>query len=137
MTKMTYGLCTGLAVVGLTIAPIAPAAAQENGGIYTEEQARQGKQLYDAQCSLCHGPREFAEDVFKGRWFGQPARNLFLHILDTMPQDAPGSLKPEQAAAMVAYILELNKEPAGEKPIPTDIEALGELRLPPPPLPER
>ncbi|MEX0891817.1 MAG: cytochrome c, partial [Gemmatimonadota bacterium] len=79
----------------------------------------------------------FAEDTFKQRWFGQSARLLFVHIRDTMPQDFPGSLSPEQAAAMVAYILELNKQPAGEQPLPTDVEALDKLRLPPPPTPER
>jgi len=115
----------------------APAAAQEKRATFTKEQANQGKRIYDAQCSLCHGPREFAEDTFKQRWFGQSARLLFVHIRDTMPQDFPGSLTPEQVAAMVAYILELNKQPAGEEPLPTSVEALDKLRLPPPPTPKR
>lgn len=132
MMKKQHALCAVLAVLALPCVMPGLAAAQENGVTFTEEQARQGKRLYDADCSLCHGPREFAEDVFRGRWFGQSARHLFVHIRDTMPQDAPGSLKPEQVAAMLAYILDLNKHPAGEEPLPTDVELLDRLRLPPP-----
>ena len=58
----------------------------------------------------------------------EPVGNLFQHISTAMPQDDPGSLAPEEYVAVVAYMLQLNGRPAGDRPLPVDLETLGQLR---------
>jgi mono/diheme cytochrome c family protein len=106
----------------------APAATASNG-FFTEAQARQGREAYTAECVLCHAPREFSGNVFQRRWLTPPVSGIFSHILNTMPQDAPGSLSPTQVAAIVAYILQMNGQPAGPTPLPTEIERLAQIRV--------
>jgi mono/diheme cytochrome c family protein len=107
-----------------------PALTADTSGIFTKAQAEAGKDLYEVQCSFCHGAREFAGNIFQRRWLTPPVSGIFAHILNTMPQDAPGSLAPDQVAAIVAYILELNGQPAGSTPLPVEMDKLAQIRVP-------
>ncbi len=42
---------------------------------------------------------------FAGNWGGKPVADLFEKIKTTMPEDNPGSLKPQQYADIMAYFL--------------------------------
>jgi cytochrome c len=104
-----------------------------NDGVYTTAQAERGETLYDDQCASCHGPiRAFVPEMaallgdhtFRANWSGRRLRELFGLILETMPQDAPGSLSPQQSADLVAHILSGNRKPAGETPLADDPEQL-------------
>jgi S-disulfanyl-L-cysteine oxidoreductase SoxD len=124
----------GLALVpGLALAPglSAQTPSEEPAGpaVYTKVQADEGRELYDIQCTICHAPREFSGGVFQRRWLTPPVSGIFVHILNTMPQDAPGSLSREEVAAIVAYILEMNGQPAGQEPLPTETEKLTQIRV--------
>jgi mono/diheme cytochrome c family protein len=110
--------------------PASPILPLDTVGIFTEEQSAAGKDLYEVQCSFCHGAREFAGNIFQRRWLTPPVSGIFAHILNTMPQDAPGSLAPDQVAAIVAYILELNGQPAGSTPLPVEMDKLAQIRVP-------
>ena len=46
-----------------------------------------------------------------------------------MPAEAPGTLSKEETAAVIAYILKLNKMPAGKVDLSTDREALGRINI--------
>jgi mono/diheme cytochrome c family protein len=117
-------------VTGSVAAPaLAAAPADTTGGVYTKAQAAQGKTLYEVECLVCHGPREFMGTVFERRWLTPPVSGIFAHIMNTMPQDAPGSLAPEQVARLVAYILELNGQPAGPTPLPVEMQKLAQIRI--------
>jgi S-disulfanyl-L-cysteine oxidoreductase SoxD len=105
-----------------------PLMAQDPG-FFTAAQASEGREVYTAECVLCHAPREFSGNVFQRRWLTPPVSGIFSHILNTMPQDAPGSLSPTQVAAIVAYILQMNGQPAGPNPLPTEIERLAQIRV--------
>ena len=90
-------------------------------GVYTAAQATAGKALFDTQCALCHGSQlegssgpQLAGADFMGKWSGQSADDLRDFIQTQMPLTAPGSLKPPQVLALVAYILQKNKYPAGD-----------------------
>ncbi|TVP47166.1 MAG: cytochrome c [Gemmatimonadales bacterium] len=110
--------------------PAAVAAPGDTtGGVYTKAQAARGKTLYEVECLVCHGPREFMGTVFERRWLTPPVSGIFAHIMNTMPQDAPGSLSPEQVAGLVAYILELNGHPAGTTPLPVEMQKLAQIRI--------
>ncbi|HZO94297.1 MAG TPA: PQQ-binding-like beta-propeller repeat protein [Candidatus Baltobacteraceae bacterium] len=94
---------------------------------YTPQQASQGAQLYAQNCSSCHGAQ--LQGVSAPALTGpQMARNkLNLSQLRTivttqMPLTAPGSLKPEQYAAIIAYLLSydcVSHSQVGSEPFPT------------------
>jgi mono/diheme cytochrome c family protein len=100
--------------------------------VYTEEQAARGKRIYDVECALCHGPREFAGAPFVGRWGNLPLGSLFVHIQNTMPQMTPGILSAAQTADLVSYVLSLNGFPAGEVELPAETAKLSRIRFRPP-----
>jgi hypothetical protein len=46
-----------------------------------------------------------------------------------MPADAPQTLSAQETADILAYVLSLNRCPAGEKELPSDAAALGQVRI--------
>jgi S-disulfanyl-L-cysteine oxidoreductase SoxD len=124
-----------LALGGILLARGVEGQTTPASGFFTTEQATEGRRIYEGECTLCHAPREFSGSVFQRRWLTPPVSGIFVHILNTMPQDAPGSLKPEQVSAIVAYLLQMNGQPAGPRPLPTSVEALAQIRVPVSPAP--
>ena len=68
-----------------------------------------------------------ADHTFRNRWRGRSLGEMFELIRDTMPQDAPGSLSPQQSAELVAYILSGNRLPTGDLALTDDVERLGQI----------
>ncbi len=135
---VSASLLLPLAALGLALLLAAPSvpgipsdgpAPFDSTGVYTKAQAEAGKALYDVECLVCHGPREFTGSLFQRRWFTPPVSGLFAHVMNTMPQDAPGSLSPAEVATLVAYLLELNGQPAGPTPLPVEMEKLAQIRV--------
>ena len=52
-----------------------------------------------------------------------------------MPEDEPGSLSPEDYAAVLAYIFSVYGLPSGETDLPTDRESLETITIVRPALP--
>jgi hypothetical protein len=50
-------------------------------------------------------------------------------ISDSMPEDNPGSLKHEEYTQVIAYVLKLNKFPAGTTELPADKDGLSNILL--------
>lgn len=94
-------------------------------GVYTTRQARRGRQSFAAQCGGCHEAREFA-----GRF--STAFDLFTTRF-IMPEPAPDSLSREEYADIIAYIYSEAGMPPGETDLPTDDEALKQVRVVPRP----
>jgi mono/diheme cytochrome c family protein len=94
---------------------------------YTAPQAERGRRTFTTVCAVCHGMSEFTGPIFAFTWMADPVGHLFQHISTAMPQDDPGSLTPEEYAAVVAYLLQLNGRPAGERELPADEERLDTL----------
>jgi mono/diheme cytochrome c family protein len=118
-----------LAMVVLTI------AAQNKttqDGIYSEAQAKRGDALYAKSCASCHGASlegdgqapALADAEFASEWNNQTLSDLFERIRTTMPGDAPGTLKPEEVADLMAYMFSRAKYPAGPSELPHDVAAL-------------
>lgn len=102
----------------------APAATP---AYFTAEQATRGQRVFTGICSTCHGRNEFAGPIFALTWRAEPVRNLFEQVSTNMPQDAPGSLTPQQYADVVAYILQLNGVTPGDRELPADAGQLSSL----------
>jgi mono/diheme cytochrome c family protein len=107
--------------------------------VYTAAQAARGQMVFTEQCALCHdatlqgglGP-PLAGDAFLGVWGGQPLATLADKIRITMPQNDPGKLTPQQAADLVAYILQVGKFPAGQTALAADEAVLKQITFPAP-----
>lgn len=113
-----------------------PAAAQTVwDGVYTTEQAERGKEIYLAECVLCHGVTLLgAEDGpavtgegFRMAWDGRTADMLVERIRLTMPSDGPGFLSRAQSTDLTAYIFSDNGFPAGEAEMKSSLAALKKI----------
>ena len=110
------------------------ASTAQSAGVYTQAQAAQGAQLYAGQCASCHGVKleggtgpQLAGSDFIGKWSGQTAGDVHDIISTQMPQTAPGSLKPAESLALIAYILQQNKYAAGASPL--DVAKLNTIKI--------
>jgi mono/diheme cytochrome c family protein len=98
-------------------------------GVYTSAQATRGEQTYYNICVACHPRGTYSTDAFKTTWSGRPISDLFQQIKEKMPKSDPGSLTPEEAAQVLAYILKINDVPAGNVDLPSDIELLKKIKF--------
>jgi mono/diheme cytochrome c family protein len=130
----------GLAALGLVLAASAVAQTAARNvwdGVYTADQATQGKALFADKCATCHGADlnggEMAPPlvggIFMGDWVGQSAGDLFTRIHTTMPANDPGSLSNAQASQVLAYILSVNQFPAGSTALPSDDAGLAPIAI--------
>jgi mono/diheme cytochrome c family protein len=106
------------------VATTAQAPKSVNEGIYTAAQADRGAATFKTSCTACHEAARFTGNEFLAGWTGKPLHELFQHMSTTMPEDNPGSLKPQQYADIVAYFLRLNGYPAGKDELPSAAEGL-------------
>lgn len=127
-------LAMGASVVGLKAQ-----ATSRNvwDGVFTADQATQGKAVFDNKCALCHGAEmsgaemapPLAGPVFLGNWVGSSVGDLYTRVHTTMPANDPGSLTNQEAALAVAYILSFNHFPAGTTPLPSDDAGLSQIAI--------
>jgi mono/diheme cytochrome c family protein len=133
--------CAALAMLANLVMPLAVAEdAANEGRVYSEAQAVRGEELYQQNCSLCHGARlqgtpaaPLTGEAFRGRWEDgkHTLDDLYYIIRSLMPNNAPGSLSKAQYADVVAYILKINNYPAGEAELVPKAAAMKEVILQP------
>ena len=122
---------------GVMLAMVIAAASSVWDGVYTEEQAKRGEALYYQRCVACHGPELEGGDmtpalsggVFTSTWNGLSVSELFERIRISMPLDRPSTLSRAQSADVVAFLLKVNKWPAGTVELPRDLEPLKEINI--------
>ncbi len=117
----------------------APAAESRSvwDGVYTEEQAKRGEPIYRKECATCHGDMlnggesapPLTGGAFLANWNGFTMGDLFDRIRKTMPQSAPGRLTRQQDADILAFMLSVNKFPAGKTELYRQSEMLREIRF--------
>ena len=103
------------AAVLVAIVVAIPTAQQQPAGAYTQRQAEAGRTAYDVSCAGCHGARSDRSRATRrrslaptsaGAWGGRPINELFRHVMETMPPQAPGSLGEEMTLNVLAYIIQ-------------------------------
>jgi mono/diheme cytochrome c family protein len=110
-----------------TAAPPAPTHSAWDG-VYTEAQAKRGEAIYVDACARCHGKALDGKDdagplagtEFMSARKGAPLGAMFSKIKIRMPDDDPGTLSAAESADVLAYILQVNKLPAGKEELPAD-----------------
>jgi mono/diheme cytochrome c family protein len=122
---MAASLTVGVWAAATMVSSAGALSAQKSAkdGVYTAAQADRGETLFGGSCASCHNPKDFTGKEFLDKWQGKQLFDLYDTIKATMPMDNPGSLKPEQYADTVAYLLELNTFPAGADELKGDDEA--------------
>jgi mono/diheme cytochrome c family protein len=106
-------------------------------GVYTEEQAKRGEELYRKECASCHGDSlvggggaaPLTGGTFLSNWNGLTVGDLFDRIRKTMPQGAVGKLTKQQDADVLAFLLSFNKFPSGKTELQKQVEFLKEIRF--------
>jgi len=139
MKKIMIGMALAAAALGASAITLKAQTPARNvwDGVFTADQATQGKALFDAKCAICHGTEltgaEMAPPltggIFLGNWAGQSLGDLFTRIHTTMPANDPGSLSNQEVSLALAYILSFDKFPAGATALPSDETALGQITL--------
>lgn len=92
--------------------------------MYSAAQAVRGEETYQQFCAACHGAQlqgtpaaPLTGEAFRGRWEDgkHTLDDLYYIVRSLMPNNAPGSLSKSQYADVVAFILKVNRYPAGEE----------------------
>ena|ERR1043166_7076950 len=109
--------------------PPAPAGPSTQDGVYTDEQAKRGRYVYSASCRSCHAPQSHTGATFAQWWRNKPLADLFTFVATKMPKNDPGSLAPEDAADVVAYLLKMNAMPTGRDELYPEADSLKRFRI--------
>jgi alcohol dehydrogenase (cytochrome c) len=105
---------------------------------YTQHQVAQGSEVYASECAVCHGAnlQGISAPALTGPGFGRShlnASQLRGVVTQTMPLTAPGSLKPEDYGAVMAFVLSydcVQPSGGGQQPFPTtDLPSLRQVEL--------
>ena len=106
-------------------------------GVYSSDQAKRGKELYGKQCASCHSDDlsggesapPLAGVAFLANWTGLTVGDLFERTRVSMPQNDPGKLSRQQNADIIAFMLSMNRFPAGKSDLEKDTDVLKQIRL--------
>lgn len=97
--------------------------------VFTAEQANSGADVYASACQGCHTAASHSGAPFLIRWQGRSVAELFAYVSTAMPKSDPGSLTPDEYAEVVAYLLKINRMPAGHSGLPADTATLRRIRI--------
>lgn len=127
--------------VAVGIALVAGIAAQDGqrtvrDGVFSSGQAARGERVFESICVNCHEMAEFtAAGAYLEDVEGEPLWETFDFVSSEMPEDDPGSLEPEEYAAVLAYIFSVYGLPSGDADLPVDRDSLRAIAIARPKLP--
>jgi S-disulfanyl-L-cysteine oxidoreductase SoxD len=98
-------------------------------GVYSREQANRGQDVFLGMCKNCHTPEAYTTPAFTSKWNGKALSDLYAYIRDQMPKNEPGTLTAEEYTDVLAYLLRLNRQPAGPNDLPADPGAMKSIRF--------
>ena len=80
-------------------------------------------------CRSCHTAAFFTGVNFETHWKGKHLSDLYTYVLTKMPGNDPGSLAPDAAADVLAYVLQLNRMPPGTNELWPEADSLKKFRI--------
>lgn len=127
----------GAAALGLAVALAAQAGKRTvRDGVFSQTQAERGARVFESICTNCH---EIAEFTGVGAYLeeveGESLWETFDFVSTEMPEDDPGSLRPDEYAAVLAYIFSVYGLPSGDADLPLDQASLETVTIVRPALP--
>lgn len=94
-------------------------AATTTQGVFTEDQATRGEDVFYNICAECHFEEDFGGPFIQS-WAGASVKDLVDEIVATMPEDNPGGMPVEQYLDVVTFMFKLNGMPTGEDELIVD-----------------
>ncbi len=150
MRRFGAAVVTALVVTGLAaLRPALPAAqAQQDqppsqeaktiwSGVFTDDQAKRGRDLFNRYCQSCHGADmgggemapPLAGGLFLTNWDGQTVGDLEERVRITMPQGDEGSLGRQTVVDILSAIFAANQAPVGQTELPKELPMLKEIKI--------
>src|SRR3954468_3920457 len=119
MKKLLLGMTAASLVLGASVLALKAQAPARTvwSGVFTADQATQGKALFETKCAICHGAElnggEMAPALagagFVANWQGTSVGDLLTRIHTTMPANDPGSMNNAEVTLVLSYILSFNQ----------------------------
>jgi ankyrin repeat protein len=106
-------------------------------GVFTDQQAQRGQQVYQRACAACHLDSLQGDAVsppltgsgFLARFTGQSAHEMVQNLRASMPQNAPDSLGDRAYIDLVSYLLKANGSKTGALELPLDVAELEKIAV--------
>lgn len=128
VSSLLVALVAGAPLLGAQSTPPDSSRSTLNG-VFTEEQAAKGKDVFLGHCQSCHTNADLTSADFRADWVGKMLSDFFSFLKETMPESEPGALSNEQYAAVTAYVLQLNGLPAGTVPLATTADSMATIKF--------
>ena len=125
-------LCFSLVLTVASVLSVAQNQKTTWDGVYTEEQAKRGAEIFDRECAGCHGAGgaggsmapALVGPAFTANYDGQSVGDLFDRNKTTMPVGKEGKMSAQEIADVTAFILQVNKFPTGASELAAQSMAL-------------
>ena len=106
-------------------------------GVFTAQQAIRGAADYSTNCASCHSvdlrgnsnTPSLLGMSFMFIWEDRSLGELYTKMRDEMPSDRPGSLSTQSYEDLLAYLLQSNQFPAGEKELKASAGMLDKISI--------
>ena len=129
-----------LGAIGLTSAAVVRTPQTSRSvweGVFSEEQAKRGRDLYSAECSKCHAPDlsgvdeapALAGGAFLANWDGLTVGDLSERVRISMPPNKQGKLTRQQIVDILSHVLSVNGFPAGKTELDQKTEFLKQIKI--------
>jgi alcohol dehydrogenase (cytochrome c) len=101
-------------------------------GVFTANQAAQGKQLFAQECSACHQAENYTGANFAAKWGEGTLGDVYQDMALAMPPANAGGLTPATYASIVAFFASESGYTPGNAALPGDVAELRAIAIGPP-----
>lgn len=140
---MRLRACSGkifsLAITILVVNAVSVAQSDDSiwSGVFTAQQAARGATEFNTNCASCHSvdlrgnsnTPSLLGMSFMFIWEDRSLGELYTKMRDEMPSDRPGSLSRQSYEDLLAYLLQSNQFPAGEKELKASAGMLDRISI--------
>src|SRR5688572_23967265 len=98
-------------------------------GVFTANQASQGKALFAQECDVCHEIENYTGANFAAKWAGGTLADVYQDFALAMPPANAGGLTPATYASIVAYFASESGFPTGNADLPGDVTQLRTIAI--------
>jgi outer membrane protein assembly factor BamB len=98
-------------------------------GVFTVNQAAQGKQLFAQECSVCHQAANYTGANFAAKWGDGTLGDVYQDIALAMPPANAGGLTPATYASIVAFFASESGYVPGNTALPGDAVELRSIAI--------
>ena len=128
-----------LAITTLAVNGVSGAQSDDSiwSGVFTAQQAARGATDFSTNCASCHSvdlrgnsnTPSLLGMSFMFIWEDRSLGELYTKMRDEMPSDRPGSLSTQSYEDLLAYLLQSNQFPAGEKELKASAGMLDRISI--------